>query len=133
VPLRQKVFFLAVAIALLMVIIELVRRRRLRVEYSWLWIASGVTIILVILYYDVLIWMTTLVGAVIPTSTLFFLCILYLASLCLSYSVRLTSLTREVKVLAQEIALLKLGNASGTMGTLLAEDGPLGEGPTRRD
>jgi hypothetical protein len=116
VPLRQKVFFLAVALALLVIIIELVRRRRLRVEYSWLWIASGVTIILLILDYDVLIWMTTAVGAVIPTSTLFFLCILYLALLCLSYSVRLTSLTREVKVLAQEVALLRLGAGGEAAG-----------------
>jgi hypothetical protein len=105
--LRQKVFFLCVAITLLMVIVELVRRRRLKVEYSWLWIASGVTPIILILRYDLLIWLTGMVGAVIPTSTLFFLCILYLALLCLDYAVRLSSLTREVKELSQEIALLR--------------------------
>jgi hypothetical protein len=108
VPLRQKVFFLGIAVSLLMIIIELVRRRRLRVEYSWIWIASGVTIVGLILRYDLLIRLTALVGAAIPTSTLFFLCILYLAMLCLNYSVRLSTLTREVKELAQEIALLRL-------------------------
>ena len=106
-PLRQKVFFLAIAVALLMTIIELVRRRRLRVEYSWVWIASGITIIALILQYDLLIWLTRLVGAVIPTSALFFLCILYLAVLSLNYSVRLSSLSWEVKELAQELALLR--------------------------
>ena len=115
-PVRQKIFFLAVAVFLLMVIVELVRRRRMRVEYSWVWIASGVTTILLILNYDVLIWLTTLVGAVIPTSTLFFLCILYLAALCLNYSVRLSTLTREVKELAQEIAILRLERGSGPDG-----------------
>jgi hypothetical protein len=44
---------------------------------------------------------------VIPTSTLFFFCILYLALLSLNYSVRLSSLTRQVKELAQELALLR--------------------------
>lgn len=107
-PLRQEVFFLGATVALLMVIVELVRRRHMRVEYSWVWIASGLTTILLILRYDLLIWLTSLVGAVVPTSTLFFLCILYLAVLCLDYSVRLTTLTREVKDLAQEIALLRL-------------------------
>ena len=106
-PIRQKVFFLSVAVVLLLVIVELIRRRRLRVEYSWLWIASGVTIILLILRYDLLIWLTDLVGAAIPTSTLFFLCILYLALLSLNYSVRLTTLTRQVKELTQELALLR--------------------------
>lgn len=113
-PLRQKLFFLTIAVALLVVILELVRRRRLRVEYSWLWIASGVTIILLILRYDLLIRITDLVGAVIPTSTLFFLCILYLALLSLNYSVRLSALSREVKELAQELALLRAEREDAT-------------------
>jgi hypothetical protein len=108
VPLRQKVFFLGIAVILLLTIVDLVRRRRLRVEYSWVWIASAVTIIAVILQYDLLIWLTALVGAVIPTSALFFLCILYLALLSLDYSVRLSSLRFELKEVAQELALLKL-------------------------
>jgi hypothetical protein len=107
VPLRQKLFFLTVAVVLLLGIVELVRRRRLRVEYSWLWLASGATPIVLILRYDLLIALTGLVGAVIPTSTLFFLCILYLALLSLDYAVRLSELTRQVKELAQELALLK--------------------------
>jgi len=106
-PIRQKVFFLTIAVVLLLVILELVRRRRLRVEYSWLWIASGCTIIFLIIRYDLLIWLTELVGAAIPTSTLFFLCILYLALLSLNYSVRLTSLSQQVKELSQDLALLR--------------------------
>jgi hypothetical protein len=106
-PLRQKLFFLSVALLFLVIIVELVRRRRLRVEYSWLWIASGATPIVLILRYDLLVWLTQLVGAVIPTSTLFFLCILYLGLLSLDYGVRLSGLTRQVKELTQELALLR--------------------------
>ncbi len=106
-PIRQKLVFLSIALVLLLVIVELVRRRRLRVEYSWLWIAAGLTPLLLILRYDLLVSLTEVVGAAIPTSTLFFLCILYLAVLSLHYSVRLTELTRQVKELAQELALLR--------------------------
>ena len=106
-PLRQKLFFMAIAVILLVTIVNLVRRRKMRVEYSWLWIASAVTIIVVILQYDLLVWITGVVGAVIPTSALFFLCILYLAVLSLDYSVRLSSLNWEVKELSQELALLR--------------------------
>lgn len=112
-PLRQKVFFLTIAVVLLLVILELVRRRRLRVEYSWLWIAAGLTNVGLILRYDLLIGLTNLVGAVIPTSTLFFLSVLYLALLSLNYSVRLTSLTQQVKALAQEVALLRAEREGG--------------------
>jgi len=114
-PDRQKIFFLTIAVSLLIVIVELVRRRRLRVEYSWLWLASGLTIVLLILRYDLLIWLTELVGAAIPTSTLFFFCILYLALLSLNYSVRLSVLSRQVKELAQEVALLRAETASARM------------------
>jgi hypothetical protein len=106
-PIRQTAVFLTIALLLLVVIVELVRRRRLRVEYSWLWIAAGLTNLLLILRYDLLVGLTEAVGAVIPTSTLFFLCILYLALLSLNYSVRLSDLTRQVKDLAQEVALLR--------------------------
>jgi hypothetical protein len=114
-PDRQKIFFLTIAVSLLIVIVELVRRRRLRVEYSWLWLASGLTIVLLILRYDLLIWLTELVGAAIPTSTLFFFCILYLALLSLNYSVRLSVLSRQVKELAQEVALLRAESTSARM------------------
>jgi hypothetical protein len=107
VPLRQKVFFLIIAVALLLTILDLVRRRRMRVEYSWVWIAGGCTTIVLIIQYDLLIWLTGVVGAAIPTSTLFFLCVLYLAALSLDYSVRLSSLRWQVKELSQELALLR--------------------------
>ncbi len=116
-PIRQKIFFLAIAIVMLVVILELVRRRRLRVEYSWLWILSSVTIVTLILRYDLLIWLTGLVGAVIPTSTLFFLCIFYLAMLSLNYSVRLSGLTRQLKEVTQEVALLQAELGRGPDGS----------------
>lgn len=111
-PIRQTAVFLTIALLLLAVIVELVRRRRLRVEYAWLWIAAGLTNLLLILRYDLLVALTEAVGAVIPTSTLFFLCILFLALLSLNYSVRLSELTRQVKELAQEVALLRAETAA---------------------
>ena len=120
---RQKVFFLSIAIVLLLVILELVRRRRLRVEYSWLWIASGVTIVGVIVRYDLLVWLTGLTGAAIPTSVLFFLSTLFLALLSLEYSVRLSTLTRQVKELAHEIALLRTAREEAAPGSTLPAEG----------
>ena len=128
-PIRQKLFFLTIAVALLFVIIELVRRRRLRVEYAWLWLAAGASIVLLILRYDLLIWLTNLVGAAIPTSTLFFLCILYLALLSLNYSVRLTRLDRQLKDAAQELALLRVERDEARIAAKsTASDAPRGGG-----
>jgi hypothetical protein len=117
VPIRQAVFFLGLTLLLLAVILELVRRRTLRVEYSWLWIASCLITIVLIVRYDLLIALTRLVGAVVPTSTLFFLCILYLALLSLHYSIRISRMTHQIKNLAQEVAILRLELTSGTAAT----------------
>ncbi len=106
-PARQVVVFLGLSLLLLATVLELVRRRKLRVEYSWLWIAACLTSVLLIVRYDLLVRLTALVGAVVPTSTLFFLCILYLALLCLHYSIRISHLTHQVKDLAQEVAILR--------------------------
>jgi hypothetical protein len=121
-PARQMVVFLALVLVLLVAILELVRRRVLRVEYSWLWIASCLTTVLLILRYDLLVELTELVGAVVPTSTLFFLCILYLALLSLHYSIRISDLTHQVKDLAQEVALLRV-----TAGAARPAPGPRGD------
>ena len=123
-PPRQIVVFLALVLVLFIAILELARRRVLRVEYSWLWIASCLTTVLFILRYDLLVELTEFVGGVVPTSTLFFLCILYLALLCLHYSIRISALTHQVKDLAQEVALLRLG--------LEGSDGPRAAVPTPR-
>jgi hypothetical protein len=113
--------FLGLVLLLFVAILELVRRRALRVEYSWLWIASCLTTVFLILRYDLLVDMTELVGAVVPTSTLFFICILYLALLSLHYSVRISDLTHQVKDLAQEVALLRVSAAEGVE----SETGPV--------
>ena len=123
-PTRQVVVFLALALLLLAVILELVRRRTLRIEYSWLWIASCLTTIVLILRYDLLVELTRFVGAVVPTSTLFFLCILYLALLCLHYSIRISHLTHRVKDLAQEVALLRAQGDAALSPSAAPEAGP---------
>jgi hypothetical protein len=106
-PFQQKVFFLSVAAGFLLLVLELVRRRRLRVEYASLWIVSGLALFAVILRYEILVWLTEASGAAVPTSTMFFLATLFLGLLALHYSVQLTALGREVKELAQELALLR--------------------------
>ncbi len=106
-PFRQTLFSVIVALGLLILIIELVRRRRLREEYSWLWLLVGVSVLLVVIWYDLLVWLTNLIGAVLPTTTLFIMAILYLVMIALHFSVRVSTLENRVKELAQSHALIE--------------------------
>ena len=107
-PIRNKVVALVVGLWMLLLIIELVRRRKLREEYSWLWLMTGSGILLLTLWFDLLIWITHLVGAVSPSSTIFLFAFLFLIFISLHFSVAISKLTDRNKELAQRYALLEL-------------------------
>jgi len=104
---RQKTIALVVSGALLLLILELVRRRKLREEYSWLWLLTATIIMILSLRYDLLLTMTRLVGAVVPVSTLFFFGLIFLMVISISYSVRISTLSLQVKNLAQKLTILE--------------------------
>ena len=106
-PIRQKIFALLAAIALCIFIVEMVRRRKLREEYSWLWLLTGFGVIVLAVWYDLLVFITEMIGAVLPTTTLFVFSLLFLLLIALHYSIKISSLTDQVRKLAQKIAILE--------------------------
>jgi len=92
----------------MLLIIELVRRRKLREEYSWLWILTVSTILLLTVWFDLLRWITFLIGAIIPSSTIFMLAFLFLIFISLHFSVVISKLTNRNIELSQRYALLEL-------------------------
>lgn len=107
-PLQQKIVALTISLSILLVILELVRKRRLREEYSVLWILTGIAIVVLSLWYGLLQRITELIGAAVPTSTLFFFAVIFLILVSLQFSVKISDLTTQVKELAQQIALLEV-------------------------
>lgn len=105
-PIRQKIFALAIGIAIFLFILEMVRRRKLREEYSWLWLLTGLGIIVLAAWYDFLIFITDLIGAALPTTTLFLFGVVFLMLIALHYSIKISALTDQVRKLAQELAIL---------------------------
>ena len=71
---RVKIVALVISIGMMLLIIELVRRRKLREEYSWLWLLTGSVIIVLMMWFGLLKWTTHLIGAIKPSSAIFFLC-----------------------------------------------------------
>ena len=94
-PPRQRLVAIILAVAILVVILELVRRRKLREEYSLLWLVTGGFLLLLTLNYRLLTGLTKLIGAALPTSTLFFGGLVFLLLVCLQFSVRLSTITRR--------------------------------------
>ena len=103
---RQQLFALVASVALLLFIVEMVRRRKLREEFSWVWIFIGLAIFVLSVWFDLLHWLTVLIGAVVPVSTLFVFGILVLVVTNIYFSIKFSSLTNQVKKQAQQLAIL---------------------------
>jgi hypothetical protein len=106
-PGTTRLLALLVSTGFLLAVLNLVRRGRLREEYTPIWTVVAVGIMLLSLWFDGLRMITRAVGAWTPSSTLFFFGEIFLMVLCLNYAVRLSRLTLHVKLLAQEMALLR--------------------------
>jgi hypothetical protein len=113
---QQKVFAIIASILIMLVVVELVRRKKLREEYSWLWLVTGAFIILLVVWYDLLVFVTHLIGAIAPTTTLFIFGLIFLMLISLHYSIQISRLSQQVKNMAQELAILR-GQIDGPRGS----------------
>ena len=104
---KQQIFSILVSLAVFFFTIDLVRKKRLREEYSLLWLGTSVLMLVLIIRYDWLLALTALIGAVLPTTTLFLGSILFLVLLAVQFSIKISNLSNQVKDLVQENALLR--------------------------
>jgi hypothetical protein len=105
--LTQKCFAVIMVLLLLGMIIYLVKKGKLREEYSWIWMLTGFLLLALVFFYDVLILITGMIGAVMPTTALFIFGIIFLILVSLHFAVKISELTTQVKNLAQEVSLLR--------------------------
>jgi len=104
---KQKIVMIIVSIFIFIFILNLVRRRKLREEYSWLWLLTSLALFVLVIKYSWLMAVTRLIGAVLPTSTLFIGSLIFLMVISVQFSVKISKLTDQVKNLVQENALLR--------------------------
>jgi hypothetical protein len=121
---KTRIIAVGGSIVVLLAVIELVRRRRLKEEYSVLWILTGLVLLVLSLWYELLLKITTLIGAVLPSSTLFFFGLIFVMLMLLHFSVRVSHLERRMTALVQEIGLLSAQRDGGQPGPHV-EEAPL--------
>jgi hypothetical protein len=102
-----RVIALIVSVAFLVAVLNLVRRGKLKEEYTPIWILVALGLMATSIWFDLVRVVTRAVGAWTPSSTLFFFGEMFLLVLCLNYAVRLSVLSGQVKVLAQEVSMLR--------------------------
>ncbi len=105
--LGQRVEVIALAVVVCVLIFELVRRKRLMERYAILWLLAGVTVLVLALWQGLLTTLSHAVGIHYPPSALFAVAFLFVLVLLVHFSMTVSRLSDQNKVLAQHLALLR--------------------------
>ena len=105
-PPRIRIIAILICIFLVVYVFELVRRRHLSEEYSMGWLVAGSMMLILSISESLLVWVSNLVGATLFTSTLFFFGLVFLVTICLHFSIRISALTNQVRTLTQHMGIL---------------------------
>ena len=97
---------IVVTALLLFLVFELVRRRRLLERYALLWLFSAVVLLVLAAWSGLLERVSSLVGIATPSNALFVVGFAFVLTLLLHFSLAVSRLTDETKILAQQVARL---------------------------
>jgi hypothetical protein len=92
---------------LLVVLLELVRRRRLLERYALLWLFSAAILLGLSVWGGALERIADLIGVAYPPNALFLIAFCFVLILLLHFSLAVSRLSDQSKVLAQRLALLE--------------------------
>jgi len=104
-PISAFVVFVAAVIAL--VVVYYVRRWRLREEYSLLWLLLSAALIVLTIDQGVMEWAARRLDVAYSPAVLFFLALAFVAVMLFHYSLEISRLSDQNKMLAQEMSLLQ--------------------------
>jgi hypothetical protein len=120
---RIQAIAVVVTALLLFLVFELVRRRRLLERYALLWLLSAVVLLVLAAWSGLLEKVADLVGIATPSNALFVVGFAFVLTLLLHFSLAVSRLTDETKILAQQVARLdeELRDARRRLGDDAAE------------
>lgn len=104
---RIQLFSIAGTFALFFFIITLIKRRRLKEEYAILWLATAIFFFVLSVFKPMLEFLANLAGVHYAPAALLLLLLLAVIVILIHYSTVLTKLSKQNKLLAQELALLR--------------------------
>src|SRR3954451_21845321 len=107
---RIQIVSVAGTLLLFLGVLELVRRRRMLERYAIVWLASALVLLALAAWSGLLGKVATAIGVYFPPTALFVIAFGFGRVLLLHFSVAVSKLADQSKVLAQRIALLEERN-----------------------
>jgi len=105
---RARLFAFVLGLAVLLFVINLVRTKKLKEEFALLWLFSGIVLVLTPIFIDYLDMVAYALGIEYPPALIFVLAIISLLLILFQFSLRISRFSEQIKVLIQELALLRV-------------------------
>jgi hypothetical protein len=105
--LRIQLLAIAGSALMFVLVLELVRRRAFLERYALLWLLSALVLLGLSIWRDGLEQIANLIGIVYPPNALFVIAFGFVLVLLLHFSLAVSRLSDQSKVLAQRVALLE--------------------------
>lgn len=96
---------IGLALLILSLVLWLLLTRRLREKYAVLWLIIGIVVLVLGLFPQLLLWLTSALGVQLPANLLFAVAIVLLLGVALHLSWELSQAEEEIRRLAEEIAI----------------------------
>ncbi len=104
---RVQIVSIVFAVLVLMGVFELVRQRRLRERYALVWMAAALVLLVLAIWKHLLAVLSHAVGIATPSNALFVVAFAFVLLLLLHFSVSVSRLSDQTRVLAQRLALIE--------------------------
>ena len=104
---RIQIFSVLVMAGLFALVFELVRRRRLMERYALLWLFSATVLLALAVWKDLLEVLSNAVGIYYAPSALFAAALGFVLILMLHFSLVISRLTDQIKLLAQRVGIMQ--------------------------
>jgi hypothetical protein len=104
---RIQILSIVAAAGLLLVVLELVRQRRFLERYALVWLGCATGMLALAIWSGALTRLSHLLGIAYPSNALFVAAVGFILLLLLHFSLAVSRLTDQSKLLAQRLALLE--------------------------
>ncbi len=107
IPSRLKVVLIISVIFFLIVVFSLLKRKKLALRYTLLWLFTAVALTLFVIFPELLVWISRIMGIQTVMNTLYILLIGFLIMLTISLTSIVSGQKERIRILSQQYALIE--------------------------
>ena len=108
ISMRGKILLAALGLIFIMFLFSLLKKRRMTESFALVWLAVSIGMVIVVSSNTVLMGVTHALGAKYPASALTMIALLFIFSILLYFTLKLSTLTQKQRELIQELCIQNL-------------------------